>query len=163
MKALLMCVVAFATVGTTAAREGASAGPRFLYAVNQSSADRGSISVYDIDRRHSLIKTIRTVSHVADVKGIAVSAATGRLYVAYRTPSNEGMIYCLNVYNDKVLWNRIIHPDVDRLAVDSSGRLLYVPTWEGGAADYINVVDAANGEIARQVHFSNHSHDTLFP
>jgi len=163
VKALLTCVVAFATLGATAAGEGTSPGSRFLYAVNQSSADRGSISVYDINRGHNLIKTIRTVPNVADVKGIAVTAATGRLYVAYRTSSNNGMIYCLNVYNDRVLWNRIIRPDVDRLAVNPSGRLLYVPTWEGSTADYINVVDAATGKIARQVHLSNHSHDTLFP
>src|SRR6516225_4567610 len=50
---------------------------RTLYAVNQSSATRGSISVYDIDRGHNLLKTIPTVSNVDDVKGVAVSAATG--------------------------------------------------------------------------------------
>jgi DNA-binding beta-propeller fold protein YncE len=57
---------------------------RTLYAVNQSSASRGSISVYDIDHGHSLLKTIPTVSNVDDVKGVAVSAATGKLYVTYR-------------------------------------------------------------------------------
>src|SRR5205814_9522845 len=49
---------------------------RTLYAVSQSFATRGSISVYDIDRGHSLLKTISTVSNVDDVKGVAVSAAT---------------------------------------------------------------------------------------
>jgi hypothetical protein len=34
---------------------------RTLYAVNQSSATRGSISVYYIDRGHNLLKTIPTV------------------------------------------------------------------------------------------------------
>lgn len=163
MQALLTCVVALATLGATAVGDGLSPRSRLLYAVNQSFADRGSLSVYDINGGHRLIKTIRTVPNVADVKGIAVSAATGRLYVAYRTSSNKGMIYCVNAYNDEVLWNRITAPDVDRLAVNPSGRLLYVPTWEGGAADYINVIDTATGQIARQVHFSNHSHDTLFP
>jgi hypothetical protein len=45
----------------------ASSTSRTLYAVNQSSATRGSISVYDIDRGHSLLKTIPTVSNVDDV------------------------------------------------------------------------------------------------
>jgi hypothetical protein len=136
---------------------------RTLYAVNQSSADRGSISVYDIDRGHGLLKTIPTVSNVDDVKGVAVSAVTGKLYVAYRTSSGVGMIYCLSVYEDAVLWNKVIDPDVDRLSIHPNGRLLYVPTWEGGSADYINVLDADSGDVIRRVYFSNRSHDTQFP
>ncbi|MFY9878620.1 MAG: hypothetical protein WAK39_04345, partial [Pseudolabrys sp.] len=89
---------------------------RFLYAVNQAAATRGSISVYDIGAGHRLVKTIETVRDVDDVKGVAASMATGRLYVAYRTRSGVGMIYCLNVYDDAVLWNRAIDPDIDRLA-----------------------------------------------
>jgi hypothetical protein len=136
---------------------------RTLYAVNQSSATRGSISVYDIDRGHNLLKTIPTVSNVDDVKGVAASTATGKLYVAYRTRSGVGMIYCLGVHDDTILWNRIIDPDVDRLSIHPNGRLLYVPTWEGGSADHINVLDADSGDVVREVHFSNRSHDTQFP
>jgi outer membrane protein assembly factor BamB len=157
---VLLCLVVFATIGAAGGDLSAS---RYFYAVNQSITDRGSISVYDIDHHHRLVKTIRTVQNVADVKGVAVSAVTGRLYVAYRTPSNEGMIYCLNVYDDQVLWNRGIRPDVDRLSISPDGRLLYVPTWEGNTFDYINVLDASTGDVARQVHFSNASHDALFP
>ena len=89
--------------------------------------------------------------------------ATGRLYVAYRTRADVGMIYCLNVYDDAVLWNRAIDPDVDRLAIHPSGQFLYAPTYEGRSADFINVLDASTGDVVRKVHFSNHSHDALFP
>ena len=140
-----------------------SSPSRTLYAVNQSSANRGSISVYDIDRGHSLIKTIPTVSNVDDVKGVAVSAATGKLYVTYRTRPGVGMIYCLSIHDDAVLWNRVIDPDVDRLSIHPNGKLLYVPTWEGGSADYINVLDADSGDVVRKVYFSNRSHDAQFP
>jgi DNA-binding beta-propeller fold protein YncE len=136
---------------------------RTLYAVNQSPDSRGSISVYDIDRGHSVLKTIPTVSDVDDVKGVAVSATTGKLYVTYRTRSGVGMIYCLSVHDDTVLWNRIIDPGVDRLSIHPNGKLLYVPTWEGGSADYINVLDADSGDVVRKVYFSNRSHDTQFP
>jgi hypothetical protein len=136
---------------------------RVLYAVNQASAVRGSISVYDIDRGHRLVKTISTVSNVDDVRGVAVSAVTGKLYVSYRTHSGVGMIYCLSVYQDVVLWNRAIKPDVDRLSIHPNGHLLYVPTWEGGLADYINVLDADSGDVVREVNFSNRSHDTQLP
>ena len=72
--------------------EYASLSARNLYAVNQSSKNRGSISIYDIDAGHRLIKTIHTVPDVGDVRGVAVSAATGKLYVAYRNNAGVGMI-----------------------------------------------------------------------
>jgi hypothetical protein len=94
---------------------------------------------------------------------VAASAVTGKLYVAYRTRSGVGMIYCLNIYEDAVLWNKVIDPDVDSLSIHPNGQLLYVPTWEHGSADYINVLDANSGDVFRKVYFSNRSHDTQFP
>ena len=141
----------------------ASSTSRNLYAVNQLSKSRGHISVYDMDDGHRLIKTIHTVTGVEDVKGVAVSSLTGRLYVTYRNTSGAGMIYCVNVYNDAVLWNRAIDPGVDRLAINPNGELLYAPTWEGGSANFINVLDANTGEIVRRVYFSNRSHDAQYP
>jgi hypothetical protein len=136
---------------------------RALYAVNQASAMRGSISVYDIDHGHRLVKTISTVSNVDDVRGVAVSAVTGKLYVSYTNRSGVGMIYCFSLYQDVVLWNKAIKPGVDRLSIHPNGRVLYVPTSEGGSADYINVLDADSGDVVREVNFSNRSHDTQFP
>jgi hypothetical protein len=143
----------------------ASSSSRTLYAVNQSSKNRGSISVYDIDAGHRLIKTIRTVPDVGDIRGVAVSALTGKLYVAYRNNAGIGMIYCLNVNNEMVLWNRAVTPGVDRLAINPNGQLIYVPTGEEeeGSANYINVLDANTGEVVRRVYFSNRSHDALYP
>ena len=124
-----------------------STAARSLYAVNQSGANRGSISIYDIDAGHRLAKTIKTVPNVGDIRGVAVSAVTGKLYVAYLDVSGDGMVYCLNVYDDTILWNRAVSPGVDRLAVNPDGQLLYVPTWEGGTADFINVLDANTGDV----------------
>jgi WD40 repeat protein len=177
----LLCTVTFVTVGVGLAAQISEAGhfgtltkalavaanasstSRKLYAVNQSTANRGSVAVYDIDRGHGLVKTVQTVPNVADVRGVAVSAATGKLYVAYKNRSGVGMIYCLSVYTDAVLWNRAIDPGVDRLSIHPDGRLLYVPTSEDGSADYINVLDAETGDVVRRVYFSNRSHDTQFP
>lgn len=160
---LVGSAAATAALAATARAGAPTSRSRYLYAVNESLANMGSLSVYDIDRGHRLVKTIRAVRNVADVRGVAVSSATGRLYVAYRTAADEGFIYCLNLYDDRVLWNRMIRPDVDRLAINPDGRLLYVPTGEDHAFQYINVVDAANGDITRQVRFPKASHDALFP
>jgi hypothetical protein len=163
-----LLVILFALLGSAAQAAGAAAAEpssvaRNLYAVNQSGDARGSISVYDIDEGHRFIRTIRTVPSIGDVRGVAASAATGKLYVAYQDASGIGMIYCLNIYSDEILWNRAIDPGVDRLAISPDGQLLYVPTWEGGSADYINVVNGATGEVVRRIYFSNRSHDTQYP
>ena len=77
-----MCVTAaFLLLVCPAAYADASALPRrSLYAVNESAHNRGAISVYDIDAGHRLTRTIQTVPGVADVRGIAGSAVSGRLY-----------------------------------------------------------------------------------
>ncbi|TMJ60315.1 MAG: hypothetical protein E6G81_06805, partial [Alphaproteobacteria bacterium] len=95
---LLVVLSALLAVAAQAASGGEDVQRR-LYAVNQSAKDRGSISVYDIDAGHRLVKTIPTVAGVADVKGVAASAATGRFYVAYRDRAGFGMLYCLNLYD----------------------------------------------------------------
>jgi hypothetical protein len=158
---LFLCggLLAIAVQAAAAAEEGR----RLLYAVNQSARERGSIAVYDIDAGHRRVKTILTVPNVHNVRGVAVSAVTGRLYVAYADGANTGMIYCLNVYDDTVLWHKAVSPGVDRLAVKPDGTLLYVPTGEDRTADHINVVDAVTGDIVRKVVFSNRSHDTQYP
>ena len=160
---LLSSLLGSAAQATDAPAADPSSVSRSLYAVNQSANARGSISVYDIDEGHRLIKTIQTVPSIGDVKGVAASAATGKLYVAHQDVSGIGMIYCLSIYNDEILWSRAVDPGVDRLAINPDGQLLYVPTWEGGSADHINVVDAATGEVVRKVYFSNRSHDTQYP
>ncbi len=156
---LLLALLAIAAQATDAAEEGR----RLLYAVNQSARERGSIAVYDIDAGHRPVKTILTVPNVQNVRGVAASAVTGRLYVAYADGANTGMIYCLNVYDDTVLWNKAVSPGVDRLAIKPDGQLLYVPTGEDRTADHINIVDAVTGDVVRKVVFSNRSHDTQYP
>jgi hypothetical protein len=154
--------LAFAAVGSQTV--GAEPVPRrLLYAVNQAGPDRGAVAVYDIDDGHRLLRTIATVPEVADPKGIAASAATGQLFVAYRNGRGAGMIYCLNLADDRIHWNRVIDPGVDRLAISPDGALLYVPTWEGNTADFINIIDAATGDVWRRVHFSHRSHDAQYP
>ena len=66
---------------------------RRLYAVNQSAKDRGSISVYDIDAGHRLVKTVTTVPGVRNVRDVAASAVTGKLYVAYLDTADTGKIF----------------------------------------------------------------------
>jgi hypothetical protein len=158
----LLLIVAGAT-GALPAPEMPVEARRTMYAINQPANDRGSISVYDINAGHRLIRIIRTVAGVRDVRGVVASAITGKLYVAYQDVAGTGRIYCLSIYDDTILWNRVVAPGVDRLAISPDGQLLYVPTWEDNSADFINIVDANTGTIVRRVYFSSHSHDTQYP
>ncbi len=160
---LLTCAIGLYPLGAIADSTAPSYAQRLLYAVNQSSDNRGTISVYDIDAGHRLIKTIRTVPDFDDVRGVAANGLSGRLFVTYRDRSGIGKIYCLDLYTDRIVWNEVVTPGVDRLAVNPNGQLLYVPTWEGGQANYINVLDANNGDVVRKVYFSSRSHDTQYP
>jgi len=150
-------------VGSAQTASVAAAEQRLLYAVNQAEAERGSVSVYDIDAGHRAVRTIQTVPGVHDIRGVAASGATGQLCVAYLDAVDAGWVYCLDLTTDQVLWNRRIDPGVDRLASGPDGKLLYVPSGEDREADHLNIVDAATGEIVRKVYFSKRSHDTLYP
>jgi hypothetical protein len=60
--------------GTASAADLASkANGTLLYSVNESADVRGSVSVYDIEAGHRLIKTIGTVSGVADARGVGAN------------------------------------------------------------------------------------------
>ena len=157
-----LSLVAFAMYTGAAATE-TSGSLRALYGVNEAPSNRGSIAVYSIDAGHRLLKTIQTVPDVRNVKGIAASAVSGKLYVSYHGRAGGGMVYCLDLANDTVLWNRQIDPGVDRLAISPDGGVLYVPSGEDNTADHINIVDANTGEIVRKVYFSKRSHDTQYP
>jgi len=159
---LLVVLSALLAIAAQAAGAGEDVQRR-LYAVNQAAKDRGSISVYDIDAGHRLVKTITPVPGVRNVRGVAASAVTGKLYVAYLDVADIAKTYCLSVQDDAVVWNRAVDPGVDRLSIDPNGRLLYVPTGEDGTADHINVLDALSGDLVRKVYFSKRSHDTLYP
>jgi hypothetical protein len=137
---------------------------RSLYAVNQSAANRGSISVYNIDAGHKLFKTITPVSDVRDIRGVAANATTGKLYVSYNQASTAvGYVYSFDIKTDKVLWNRAIPPNVDRLAISPDGKTLYVPTGESTNCNFINVLDAATGDLIRTVKMTYRTHDTQYP
>jgi hypothetical protein len=156
-------IILIGAPATTSVATTAAPLQRRLYAVDEAASDRGRISVYDIDADNRLIKTISTVPNIGDVKGAAASAVTGKFYVTYIDTAGVGRIYCLDLTSDKTLWDKALPPGVDRLAIEPLGRLLFVPTSEGGTADFINVADAATGEIVRRVPVAKQSHDTQYP
>ena len=139
---------------------------RYLYAVNSAidPSDYDVIDVYNIDANNSLVKSIPTVKDVGNIRGASANAQTGMFFFSYYKASDGTPMVCaVNLATESVVWDRPFD-GVDRLAADPSGLYLYVPTGEAIAnVDYINVVNALTGDVVRQVHVFDGSHDTQDP
>ena len=142
----------------------AAAEHHFLYVAEpgiRNYVEFGGVGVlvYDIDAGYKLIRRIPTDVVPAgkdpdNVKGIAASAATGRLYV---TTIRRLMAFDLS--SDKKVWERDMPGGADRLAVSPDGKTLYVPTLEG---PQWTVVDAMTGEIRAAVVTNSGAHNTIY-
>jgi DNA-binding beta-propeller fold protein YncE len=116
------------------------------------------ILVYDMDRRHSLIKRIPTPIQAGEtaeaVKGICASALTGRLYVS--TPTR---MMCFDIVSEKLLWNRKYDGGCDRMSISPDGTTIYAPNFEG---DYWSVIDGGTGDVLTKIETRSGSHNTIY-
>lgn len=117
------------------------------------------VLVFDIDAGHHFVKRIPTFAvppglAAENVKGIAASAATGRLYVS--TPKR---LAAIDLLTETMLWNREYEFGCDRMAVSPDGRLVYVPSFEG---PLWRVVDGITGESLATVATNSGAHNTVY-
>jgi hypothetical protein len=117
------------------------------------------VLVYDIGSNYKFVKRIPTWSVAAgqdpeNVKGIAASAKTGRLYV-----TTIKRLACIDLTTDKLVWDKVPEGGCDRLAISPDAKILYVPSLEG---PHWNVVDAGTGDTIKKIVLNNRAHNTLF-
>jgi DNA-binding beta-propeller fold protein YncE len=118
------------------------------------------ILVYDIDAGYKFIKRIPTWAvpppgqPAENVKGIAASAKTGKLYV-----STFRRVACLDLLTEKKVWEKSLREGADRLAISPDGKSLYVPSFEG--PDWY-VVDAESGETVAKINVDSGAHNTIY-
>jgi DNA-binding beta-propeller fold protein YncE len=117
------------------------------------------VLVFDMDAGYRFVKRIPTFAVPAglaaeNVKGIAASAATSRLYVT--TPKR---LAAIDLVTEKMLWNREYEMGCDRMAISPDGRLLYVPSFEG---PHWRVVDGATGDSLATVVTDSGAHNTVY-
>jgi DNA-binding beta-propeller fold protein YncE len=137
---------------------------RFLYVATpgiRNYVEYGGIGVliFDMDRKHQLVKRIPTFDVPAgeppeNVKGTAASAKTGRLYV-----TTHKRLGCFDMGTDKMLWSRDYAGGCDRLAISPDGAVLYVPSFEG---PHWHVVNAMNGDVIATVVTNSGAHNTIY-
>jgi DNA-binding beta-propeller fold protein YncE len=143
---------------------GQAAEQHYLYVAEpgiRNYVEYGGIGilVFDIDNGYKFVKRIPTWETPAgkdpeNVKGIAASAATGRLYI---TTFNR--MAALDAVTGAKIWDRAYEGGCDRLAISPDGRLLYVPSFESA---YWNVVDAGTGGVITKIETKSGSHNTIY-
>lgn len=115
--------------------------------------------VYDMDAGHRFVKRIPTFD-VAEgqapenIKGIAASATTGRLYIT--TPKR---VAAFDLKTERLVWNRTYDGGCDRLAISPDGRVLYVPSFEG---PHWLALDAMSGDVLSKVVTNSGAHNTIY-
>jgi DNA-binding beta-propeller fold protein YncE len=116
------------------------------------------ILVFDADDGYKFVRRIPTWPTVEgkapeNVKGIAASAATGRVYVSSLT-----RVIAVDAVSGATVWDRAYEGGADRLAISPDGKTLYVPQFEG---PLWHVVDAATGDVRATVETKSASHNTI--
>ncbi len=165
MNASLRFLCSLCFIGLLAFQGRAAEPPRRLLYVaepgirNYLEYGGHGVLVFDIDSGHKFVRRILTKGlndqGVPDnVKGIAASAQTGRLYITtIRT------MQCLDLRTDKVLWERTYEGGCDRMAIAPDGKLLYVPSFE---KEHWHVVDGATGDVIQKITPHSKAHNTVF-
>jgi DNA-binding beta-propeller fold protein YncE len=159
--------VAAATAAWPASRSSAATTGkerRLLYVAlpgirNYVSYGGVGVLVYDVDKGYALVKRIPTWTvprgqDPENVKGVAASALTGRLYV-----STIKRLGCIDLVTDTMVWETEPEGGSDRIALSPDGKTLYVPSFEG---PHWNVVDAATGATLTKVVTSSGAHNTFW-
>jgi DNA-binding beta-propeller fold protein YncE len=147
-----------------ASRVSTAGTQHFLYVASpgiRNYVEYGGVGVlvYDMDAGHKLVRRIPTFQvpegkEPENVKGIAASATTGRLYV---TTFRRLAAFDLNT--DRLVWNREFDGGCDRLAISPDGKILYVPSFEG---PHWHALDAATGDVIAKIVTNSGAHNTIY-
>lgn len=117
------------------------------------------VIVYDISAGHRFVKRIPVFAAkegVApeNIKGVALSAETGRLYV-----TTTRRMAAVDLDTERVVWNREYEGGCDRMAISPDGSILYVPSLEG---PHWHVVDAKTGDVIKRIDTNSGAHNTIY-
>lgn len=149
---------------------------KYLYAVDLPWNRQGftslkpQIEVFDINAGHKWVKNIPLPGGIYNVRGVAASAATGKIYIAYFSNPNGGYqpggLLAMDLNTNAILWNKVFPSSVvaapDRFAITPDGKKIYMPAGEnGGSVNYWRVLDAATGNVLSTINFVTAPHDTL--
>src|SRR3954452_11624582 len=136
-------------LSTSTVRMPAASEQHLLYVANPGTRNYVQyggvgISVFDADNGYKFVRRIPTWDvpegkAPENVKGIAASAKTGRVYV-----TSLNRMIAIDAISGKKIWDKTYEGGCDRMAIAPDGKSLYVPQLEG---PMWHVVDAATGNV----------------
>jgi DNA-binding beta-propeller fold protein YncE len=151
-------------VSMTPVRLPSAAEQHLLYVANPGTrnyVEYGGVGilVFDIDKGYKFVRRIPTWEvpqgkEPENVKGIAASAKTGRVYV-----TSLNRMVAIDAVSGKRIWDKTYEGGCDRMAISPDGKTLYVPQLEGPSW---HVVSAATGEVIATVETKSGSHNTIY-
>lgn len=152
-------------LGLIAPRGWAEEPKRYLYVAepgirNYLEYGGHGLLVFEIDNGHRFVKRIKTAGidpktgQPENVKGVAASPKTGRIYV-----STTRTVTCLDLKTEQILWEREYEGGCDRLAIAPDGSNLYVPSFE---KDHWFAIDGSDGKILAKITPKSGAHNTVY-
>jgi DNA-binding beta-propeller fold protein YncE len=142
----------------------AAAAQHFLYVASpgiRNYVEYGGVGilVFDVDHGYKFVRRIPTWDvlqgkKAENVKGIAASAKTGKVYV-----TSLSRTIAIDAVSGKKIWDKTYQGGCDRLAISPDGKILYIPQLEGAAW---HVVDAATGDVITTLETKSGSHNTIY-
>ena len=155
----------FAIISTTSQSTPIAKGEHhYLYVASpgiRNYVEYGGVGllVFDMDNGHRFVKRIPTFvvpegAAAENVKGVAASAQTGRIYVS--TPKR---VAAFDLTSEKLLWNREYEGGCDRMALSPDGKILYVPSFEG---PHWHAIDAMTGNVIAKIETKSGAHNTIY-
>src|ERR1051325_11194110 len=117
------------------------------------------VLVFDIDQGYKFVRRIPTWNIAEgekpeNVKGIAASAKTGRIFVTSLTHT-----IAIDAVSGKIIWDKTFEGGSDRLAILPDGKTLYIPQFEGPSW---HVVNADTGDVITTITTNSGSHNTIY-
>lgn len=107
----------------------------------------GQMFVYEIDHSFKLVQRL-PLPDDDGVRGVALSPRTDVLYVSHGGDggaNGTGSLLAFDLRRDKVIWDRAYSFGIDSMAIDPSGRRIYMPDGELSSDGVWYVLNAATG------------------
>jgi DNA-binding beta-propeller fold protein YncE len=147
-----------ATGGTNAPTAGSSIIRHYEYVFPD-----GGMYVYDMDRGHELVKTIRLPT-TAGVRGVVASPITHMLYISYGGDggsNGNGSLLKYDLVADQLVWTKSYSHGIDSMAISPDGKTIYMPDGEITPDGTWYVIDANSGNETGTINGGRGPHNTI--
>lgn len=134
---------------------------RYLYVFRTSAID-----VFDIDKDHEKVKSIKLPAGIQRIWGAVAHAESQKLYISYHgvgTGTNlERGLLAYDLITEELLWKKLYSPFVDSPAVTADGKTIYLSSGEAtDRGTFWFVIDAANGTVKDKIEVYRGAHNTI--